>query len=56
MIYRFDVGGGAAKLVDELGGLAELGIQTAIGAVTDVSTITPLEIMGADVIPAVSAL
>ena len=59
VIYRFDPGAdgaGASKLIDELGGLAELGIQTAIGSVADVATIIPLEVMGRDVIPVVSSL
>lgn len=58
VIFRFDVSadGSVPKLVDQLGGLAELGIQTAIGAVKDVWAITPLEVMGREVIPAVAAL
>ena len=56
VVYRFDIGGGVAKLVDELGGLAELGIQTVVGAVAGVSSITPLEVMGSEVIPAVAGL
>ena len=58
-IYRFDVGPKGEKtgeLIDQLGHLAELGIQTAIGGVLNVSQITPLEIMGRDVIPAVAPL
>ncbi|MBA3252524.1 MAG: LLM class F420-dependent oxidoreductase [Geodermatophilaceae bacterium] len=58
VIFRFDVSadGSVPKLVDQLGGLAELGIQTAIGAVKDVWAITPLEVMGREVIPTVAAL
>lgn len=57
-IFRFDVNadGSAQKLVDQLGGLAELGIQTVIGGVADVWRITPLEVIGTEVIPAVAAL
>ncbi len=55
VIYRFDTSQ-PQKLVDELGGFADLGIQTAIGAVHDVAAITPLEVMGSDVIPAVADL
>ncbi|MBA3417745.1 MAG: LLM class F420-dependent oxidoreductase [Geodermatophilaceae bacterium] len=57
--YRFDVGADgerAGQTVDELGQLAELGVQTAIGAVVDVWRITPLEVIGRDVIPAVADL
>ncbi|MGI8693874.1 MAG: hypothetical protein ACR2JK_13405 [Geodermatophilaceae bacterium] len=57
--YRFDVGTDGervAQTVDELGKLAELGIQLAIGVVTDVWRITPLEVIGRDVIPAVADL
>jgi hypothetical protein len=42
--------------VDQLGGLAELGFHTAIGQVVDVWDVTPLEVIGADVIPAVAGL
>jgi F420-dependent oxidoreductase-like protein len=58
-IFPFDVGpkGENANLViDQLGRLAEAGIQTAIGAVINVSEITPLEVMGSEVIPAVASL
>ena len=43
-------------LIEQLRGLAALGFQTAIGSVKDVHTITPLEVMGRDVIPAVADL
>ncbi|MBA2390235.1 MAG: LLM class F420-dependent oxidoreductase [Geodermatophilaceae bacterium] len=57
--YQFDVGAdgeGAGQTVDELGALSELGIQTAIGVVKDVWRITPLEVIGREVIPAVTGL
>jgi len=57
--YVFDVGRKgekAAQVVDQLGGLAELGFQTAIGQVVDVWDVTPLEVIGAEVIPAVAGL
>jgi F420-dependent oxidoreductase-like protein len=57
--FIFDVGEkgeNAGQVVDQLGGLAELGFQAAIGAVARVWDVTPLEIIGADVIPAVAAL
>jgi len=59
VIYPLDVGadgGRAGQLVDELGGLAELGVQTVLGSVARVSSITPLEVIGRDVIPAVASL
>jgi F420-dependent oxidoreductase-like protein len=57
--FIFDVGEKgekAGQVVDQLGGLAELGFQAAIGAVAGVWDVTPLEIIGTEVIPAVSAL
>ena len=57
--FIFDVGEKgekAAQVVDQLGGLAEMGFQAAIGAVAGVWDVTPLEIIGAEVIPAVAAL
>ena len=58
-IYRFDVGERgerASEVVDQLAGLAELGIDMAIGGVSGVWDLTPLEVMGSEVIPAVAAL
>ncbi len=58
-MYRFDVGPKGEKvgeMVDQLGQLAELGIQTVIGEVLNVGQITPLEIIGSEVIPAVGPL
>jgi F420-dependent oxidoreductase-like protein len=57
--FRFDVGEKgekAGEVVDELGRLAESGIQAAIGMVAGVWAVTPLEVIGANVIPAVAAL
>jgi hypothetical protein len=45
-----------AAMVDQLGGLAEMGIDAAIGSVVNVWDITPLEIIGREVIPAVARL
>jgi F420-dependent oxidoreductase-like protein len=56
--YRFDVGEKGertAQTIDELGRLSEQGIQTAVGGVAGVSTITPLEVIGNEVIPAVAS-
>ena len=57
--FIFDVGAKgekAGQVVDQLGNLAGMGFQAAIGAVAGVWDITPLEIIGSDVIPAVAAL
>ena len=57
--FVFDVGDKgekAAQVVDQLGHLAGLGFQAAIGPVVNVWQITPLEIIGSEVIPAVVGL
>jgi F420-dependent oxidoreductase-like protein len=46
----------AGRIADRLGVLAEMGIQTAIGGVARMETLTPLEIIGRDVIPKVAKL
>ena len=52
--YPFDTRKGTARIVDELGGLAELGFDAAIGAVIDVWDVTPLELIGSEIIPVVA--
>jgi F420-dependent oxidoreductase-like protein len=55
--HVFDVGPNGEKVSETIAALKELadrGIDTAIGGVRDVHTITPLEIIGRDVIPAVA--
>jgi F420-dependent oxidoreductase-like protein len=57
--FIFDPGANgenAGQIVDQLGGLAELGFDTAIGAVANVWELTPLEIIGSQIIPAVADL
>jgi F420-dependent oxidoreductase-like protein len=57
--FGFDVGERgerANEVVDQLGRLAELGFTTALGAVADVWTLAPLEVIGSRVIPAVEAI
>jgi len=57
--FIFDVGAKgekAGQVVDQLGNLAGLGFGAAIGAVAGVWDVTPLEIIGSEVIPAVAAL
>jgi F420-dependent oxidoreductase-like protein len=52
--YVFDMRKGAAQIIDELGGLAALGFDAAIGAVADVWDVKPLELIGSEVIPVVA--
>jgi F420-dependent oxidoreductase-like protein len=55
--YRFDAGENGSRvgeIVENLRGLAAMGFQTAIGGVQNVEQITPLEILGREVIPAVA--
>ena len=57
--FRFDPGPKgeqAGEMIDRLGQLAEMGFQAAIGAVAGVWEVTPLEIIGSEVIPAVAGL
>jgi F420-dependent oxidoreductase-like protein len=57
--FLFDVGERGEKaneVIDQLGRLAGMGFQTAIGGVANVSRITPLEVIGSEVIPAVAPL
>jgi len=57
--FRFDVGEKgerAGETVEALGRLAELGFDVAIGMVADVWQVTPLEVIAAEVIPAVASL
>jgi F420-dependent oxidoreductase-like protein len=52
--YVFDPSRGTQRIVDELGALAEAGFAAAIGAVTNVWDVRPLEIIGSEVIPRVA--
>jgi alkanesulfonate monooxygenase SsuD/methylene tetrahydromethanopterin reductase-like flavin-dependent oxidoreductase (luciferase family) len=57
--YIFDVGEKgekAGQVADELAALAGMGFQVAIGAVARVWEVSPLEIIGRDVIRNVAAL
>jgi F420-dependent oxidoreductase-like protein len=54
--YRFDTSQGAAAIIADLNRLAGLGFQAALGVVGDVYSITPLEIIGQQVIPEVAGL
>ncbi len=58
-MFAFNVGEDGSKvgeLTGQLHWLAEMGIQTVLGVVPHVYHITPLEIIGREVIPAVAAL
>jgi alkanesulfonate monooxygenase len=55
--FPFNVGEkgeNVGQIVDALGGLAEMGFTIAHGSVHNVSAITPLEILGSEVIPAIA--
>jgi F420-dependent oxidoreductase-like protein len=52
--YVFDASKGGQRIVDELGSLAEAGFDAAIGAVANVWDVTPLEVIGSEVIPVVA--
>jgi hypothetical protein len=57
--FGFDVGEDGSKagaVVDQLRWLAGMGVQTVLGWVVGVEGITPLEVMGREVIPAVAGL
>jgi F420-dependent oxidoreductase-like protein len=57
--FGFDVGPDGSKigeLLDQLRWLSSLGIETVLGWVVGVDQITPLEIMGREVIPAAAEL
>ena len=57
--FVFDVGEKgekSAEVIDRLGQLSEMGFDAAIGGVAGVWNITPLEVIGSDVIPAVAGL
>jgi F420-dependent oxidoreductase-like protein len=56
--YRFDVGPDGERVEQTLADLRQLhdlGFQVALGAVNDVWQITPLEVIGREIIPAVAA-
>ena len=57
--FRFDIGANGSKvgeLIGQLRWLASMGIQTVFGLVPDVDRISPLELIGGEVIPAVADL
>jgi alkanesulfonate monooxygenase SsuD/methylene tetrahydromethanopterin reductase-like flavin-dependent oxidoreductase (luciferase family) len=57
--FIFDVGAHgekAAEVTGQLGRLAELGFETAIGMVVNVWDVTPIEVIANKIIPAVAGL
>ncbi|HSZ43179.1 MAG TPA: LLM class F420-dependent oxidoreductase [Trebonia sp.] len=52
--YPFDASHGTARIVDDLGRLAELGFDAAIGPVAGVWDVAPLDVIGSEVIPVVA--
>ena len=59
VMFRFDVGEHGERVdetIAELRRLASLGIQVAHGGVRDIWKVTPLEILGKEIIPAVADL
>jgi F420-dependent oxidoreductase-like protein len=57
--FSFDVGERGERtgeVNDQLAGLADMGVDMAIGSVAGVWSLRPLEIIGADIIPAVASL
>jgi alkanesulfonate monooxygenase len=59
VIYNLDVGPNgekAAEVRDRLRELAAMGFTTVVGSVPDVGRITPLEIIGRELVPAVAEL
>jgi hypothetical protein len=55
--FAFDVGEGgekAGELIEQLRWLSGMGVETVIGVVPNVDRITPLEIIGRAVVPAVA--
>ena len=50
--YTFNASQGTQRIVDDLGTLAGLGFDAAIGAVANVWDVSPLEVIGSEVIPA----
>lgn len=56
IIRRMNIADGAAKVVDELGEYAALGIQHCLGHLDQVENITPLEKVGRDVIPQLATM
>ncbi len=58
-MFTFDVGEDGfrvGELIGQLRWLASMGIETVLGVIPHLSHITPLEIIGREIIPAVADL
>jgi F420-dependent oxidoreductase-like protein len=53
--YQFDLSQGVNKMLDDLKGLHDLGFAAALGQVVDCWSITPVETIGAEIIPVAAA-
>jgi alkanesulfonate monooxygenase SsuD/methylene tetrahydromethanopterin reductase-like flavin-dependent oxidoreductase (luciferase family) len=59
VLFEMDPGENGARtqlLLDELGKFSDMGFQTAIGSVKNIEALSPLEIIGRDIVPLVSAV
>jgi len=52
--YAFNTSQGAQRIIDDLGTLAGLGFDAAIGGVVNVWDVSPLEFIGSEIIPVVA--
>jgi F420-dependent oxidoreductase-like protein len=58
VLFGFDPGPegkNVPEIIDRLGALAELGFSVAHGAIEEVASITPIEILGENVVPAIAS-
>jgi F420-dependent oxidoreductase-like protein len=53
-LYPFDTSRGTQRIIDELGALADLGFDAAIGGVAGVWDVSPVELIGSEIIPVVA--
>jgi F420-dependent oxidoreductase-like protein len=52
--YAFNTSSGAQRIIDDLGTLAGLGFDAAIGGVVNVWDVSPVEFIGSEIIPVVA--
>jgi hypothetical protein len=52
--YAFNTSQGAQRIIDDLGTLAGLGFDAAIGGVVNVWDVSPVEFIGSEIIPVVA--
>jgi F420-dependent oxidoreductase-like protein len=53
--YRFDLGQGVGKILDDLKGLHDLGFQVAMGQIVDAWSLKPVETVASKIIPVAAA-